>query len=252
MTIEARKIARVQDVPASHGWQWIKQGFALFRKAPLMWWVVLGLWFLAYLILRSVLGFFGEIAFALVYPALSAGLMRGCRALEAGEELEAAHIVAGFRNNFAQLITLGLITLAAGLLIGWVVSLIFPPDPENLKLLESPGADLRPVLPWLFQTMTVQLLASLPILMAMWFAPALLAFQKNMTAAHAVRWSFYACIANLGAFTFYGVISLGLFLLATIPLGLGLIVLIPTLVASTYSSYRDIFVEAAAAPLEGR
>jgi hypothetical protein len=246
----AQKIARVRDVPAAHGWLWVKQGFALFRKAPLMWWVVLGLWFLAYLILRGVLGFFGEIVFALVYPALSAGLMRGCRALEAGDDLQPAHIVAGFRSNFRELITLGLITLAAGLLIGWLVSLVFPPDPENLKLLESPGADLRPVLPWLLQTMAVQLLASLPILMAMWFAPALLAFQ-NMSAAHAVRWSFYACIANIGAFIFYGVISLGLFLLATIPLGLGLILLIPTLAASTYSSYRDIFVEAAGAPSEG-
>ena len=245
MTEDMQKLVRARDVPAKHGWLWIKQGFGLFRKAPLMWWVVLGLWFLAYLLLRGVLGVYGEIAFALAYPALSAGLMLGCRMLEEGEELEAAHIVAGFRKNFRQLLMLGLITLLAGLVIGWLVSLVFPPDPENIKLLETPGADLRPVLPWLLQTMTVQFIASLPILMAMWFAPALLVFQ-DMTAGHAIRWSFYACIANIGAFIVYGAASIGLFLLASIPLGLGLIVLIPVLVASTYSSYRDIFVESPA------
>lgn len=246
MPDDIQKIVRTRDVPADHGWLWIKQGFGLFRKAPMMWWVVLGLWFLAYLLLRGFLGMYGEIAFALAYPALSAGLMLGCRMLEEGEKPELAHVVEGFRKNLQQLLLLGLFTLLAGLVIGWLVSLVFPPDPENMKLLETPGADLRPVLPWLLQTMLVQFVVSLPILMAMWFAPALLVFQ-DMSAAHAVRWSLYACIANIGAFMVYAVACMGLFLLASLPLGLGLIVLIPVLVASTYSSYRDIFIEQPAA-----
>jgi len=249
MSEESQKKVTVADVPASHGWLWIRQGFALVRKAPLMWWVVLGLWFLGYLILRAVFGLYGEIAFALIYPALSAGLMLGCKALEEGEELEPAHIVAGFRRNVQQLLLLGIATLIIGLAIAWVVSLVLPPDPENVKLLDTPGADLRPVLPWLLQTMAVQFLASLPILMAMWFAPALLVFH-DMSAAHAIRWSFYACIANIGAFIVYGVASVGLFILASIPLGLGLIVLIPVLVASTYISYRDIFASSGTAKSE--
>ncbi|MBA2690334.1 MAG: hypothetical protein H0U63_06000 [Burkholderiales bacterium] len=240
---------RAQDVPANHGWLWIKQGFALFRKAPLMWWVILGLWFLTYRILKAFFGPSGEVAFALFYPTLSAGLMLGCRALETGEELEAAHLVAGFKNNFRQLLLLGSMTLVAGLLIGWLASLIVPADPETLKLLATPGADLRPALPWLLTLLAVQMTASIPVLMAVWFAPPLLVFHR-MSAIDAIRWSFYACIANIGAFTIYGVVSLGLTVLASLPLGLGLIVMIPTLVASTYSSYRDIFTETPAAPAE--
>lgn len=231
-----------QDVPANHGWTWIKQGFALFRKAPLMWWVILGLWFLGYLILKAVFGTLGEVAFGLVYPTLSAGLMQGCHALENGEELEPAHIVAGFKNNFGQLLVLGLLTLVAGLAIGWMIGQILPADPEKLKLLQTPGADLRPVLPWLLTLLALQMAVSIPIFMAIWFAPALLVFNQ-MSAIDAIRWSFYACIANIGAFTIYGLASFGLFIVASIPLGLGLIVMIPTLVASTYSSYRDIFSE---------
>jgi len=75
---------------------------------------------------------------------------------------------------------------------------------------------------------------------ALWFAPPLIVFH-GMPASHAIRWSVYAALSNAGAMIVYGVILMVLMILAWLPFGLGLFVLLPVLVISTYTSYRDIF-----------
>jgi uncharacterized membrane protein len=57
----------------------------------------------------------------------------------------------------------------------------------------------------------------------------------------AIRWSVYAAISNLGAMIVYGATLMGLFLAAIIPWGLGLLVVIPLMVISTYIGYREVF-----------
>ena len=53
--------------------------------------------------------------------------------------------------------------------------------------------------------------------------------------------SLSACFGNLGAFTVLGVPIYVLSLLALLPLGLGMIVLVPVLAGTLYASYRDVF-----------
>ena len=53
--------------------------------------------------------------------------------------------------------------------------------------------------------------------------------------------SFKACLYNVPAFTLYGVVFFVLGILATIPLGLGFLVLMPVLAASVYVAYLDCF-----------
>ncbi|MEN6587182.1 MAG: BPSS1780 family membrane protein, partial [Sulfuricella sp.] len=82
----------------------------------------------------------------------------------------------------------------------------------------------------------------LPLLMAYWFAPALVLFD-GLPAKQAMKLSFAACLRNVLPFTLYGVVGLVLFVLGSIPLGLGLLAVIPVLFAtSIYTAYRDIFV----------
>src|SRR5258706_6461449 len=130
---EAGAKVRSRDVPARHGWLWIRDGFRLFVRAPLMCWVAIALWCLLYLLLRGVLSVVGELLFAAIYPALSAGFMLGCQAIERGEELEFAHIVAGFRQPRAQLLKLGAITLALCPRPGALASLRAPPERGTLN-----------------------------------------------------------------------------------------------------------------------
>ena len=81
---------------------------------------------------------------------------------------------------------------------------------------------------------------------ALWFAPALLAFHEISTA-HAVRWSLYAALSSLGAMFTYGIALTVVFVAGALPWGLGLIVVIPVMLASTYTGYADVFEGAAPA-----
>lgn len=233
---------QARDVAANHGGAWLKDGFRLFLKAPLTWWLILGGWLIAYLVLAMLFDAVGAAAYLIVYPGLWAGVMLGCRALDQGRPLQLGHLVAGFKRNARQLLALGVITLVAGLALGTLANALFPIDPEAVELLQKRNADPAILLPLLGPHFTAMFAASLPIMVLTWFGPPLLAFH-DMSAVDAIRWSFYACVANMGAFTIYALIGFGLFVVALLPFGLGLLLLLPTLAASAYTSYKDIFID---------
>jgi len=102
-------------VSAGHGWQWIADGFSLFRKNPIIWITLILVLYIAFTVLVRVpiLG----IVIVLLMPVLLAGLMEGCRALETGQDLKITHLVCGFQKNTAHLVTLGGISLVGNLLV---------------------------------------------------------------------------------------------------------------------------------------
>jgi uncharacterized membrane protein len=95
-----------QRLKSRHGWEWIKQGYALFIKAPLLWIVLLFICMIAAVAISSV-PVVGEPLVSLLTPAVIVGLMVGCRALIQGGELELAHLFSGFKQHTSQLVTLG-------------------------------------------------------------------------------------------------------------------------------------------------
>jgi uncharacterized membrane protein len=80
---------------------------------------------------------------------------------------------------------------------------------------------------------------------ALWFAPPLIAFH-GMTTSHAIRWSAYAALANLGAMMVYGAVLLAIFFVGLLPWALGLLVVIPVMAISTFIGYREVFEPKAA------
>jgi uncharacterized membrane protein len=86
----------------------------------------------------------------------------------------------------------------------------------------------------------VALALLVPLLMAYWFAPALVVL-RNMTAMEAMKLSFVGCLRNIWPFLVFGVIAFVLTMIAMIPFGLGMLVLVPVLNASIYLGYKDIF-----------
>jgi uncharacterized membrane protein len=73
-----------------------------------------------------------------------------------------------------------------------------------------------------------------------WFAPALIVF-RHMGAVQAMKASFVGCLRNFVPFLIYGLVLLIPAVLATIPFALGWLVLGPLVVASIYTSYKDIY-----------
>ena len=88
---------------------------------------------------------------------------------------------------------------------------------------------------------------SIPLLMALWFAP-LLTFFHDIRPWPALRSSFLACVRNVLPLTVYGLAILAA-LVVLVPFGMslgfydaGLWLLAPVLVPSIYASYKDLYV----------
>ena len=81
---------------------------------------------------------------------------------------------------------------------------------------------------------------STPVMMAYWFAPPLIVLNGEEPIA-AMKKSFRACWVNVGATLVYGLIWIGLAIVASIPFGLGWIVLAPVMAGSWYASWRETF-----------
>lgn len=231
----------VRQVDGKQGWQWIVSGFLLFRRVPLVW-ILLCTTLLLIAATLALIPVAGQFIFTLLSPVFLAGLMIGCRTLERGGQLEMAHLLAGFHNTATPLITIGGIYLVGQVLIVGAAMLV---GGETMRDLLIAGRrvdenELQEVMSSSLSALLVALSLSIPLMMAAWFAPLLVIF-KNMTALEAMRISFFACVKNIVAFQIYGLILIVLTILATMPYGLGLFVLVPTLFASIYASYQDIF-----------
>jgi hypothetical protein len=231
----------VRQVDAKQGWQWIVTGFGLFRKIPLVW-IILCFTLMLIAFTLALIPMVGQFVFTLLSPVFLAGIMMGCKALEQGEGLEVSHLLAGFRSNPAPLITIGGIYLVGQILVLGVFMFVGGDVLMGL-LMEGKRVDeneLKSVSGDMLSASLVGLTLSIPLLMAAWFAPLLVIF-KGMPPLEAMRLSFFACLKNIIAFQIYAVILVVLTIIATVPYGLGLFVLVPTLFASIYTSYKDIF-----------
>ncbi len=225
-------------VDAGRGWEWIVSGFALFKKQPGMW----ILFFVVYAVFSILLGFvplLGGLVNMLLYPVFAAGMMLGCRALDTGGELEIEHFFAGFKRNTSNLMILGLLMLVA-LIVILVPAMLLVGGAGFFAGTHGGVAGYTALGMTMVLTMLVVLAASVPVYMALWFAPALVVF-RDMKPMEALKTSFLACLKNIVPFLLYGVIALALCVIAAIPFALGFVVLVPVLIASIYAAYRDIF-----------
>ena len=84
------------------------------------------------------------------------------------------------------------------------------------------------------------LLLFLPLVMAVWFAPALVVL-RGLEPWAAMKASFSGSLQNVLPFLIYGLIGIVLAVVATIPFALGWLVVGPMSIASIYTSYCDIF-----------
>jgi len=239
-------------VATGRGWQWIVEGFALYRKrAPV--WLALAVLLALLWIASLVLPVLGSLLFNLLSPVLFAGLMIGCRALEQGQDLKIMHLFAGFQGGqAAALVTLGGVYLVGTILVFGLV-LLNADVPKLTALLSKPGADvetLRAATRGLAFALLVGSAAYLPLLMLLWFAPLLVVFN-GLAPLLAMKLSFAACFRNTLPFLVYGASVLALWLAILLPAAFGaagavlvvalLVASIPVLFCSIYASYKDIF-----------
>jgi len=228
-------------VGAGQGWTWIADGFGLFKKAPGMW-IALVIVLFVILVVLAFIPLLGAVATFLLMPLFVGGLMLGCRALQSGGELELGHLFAGFKTHTANLIVLGALAIGGWIIVMLpVIAIVGAGTVFGMMRGDAAGAAAMGgsfVLAWL-----IAMALSIPIYMALWFAPALVVLRGHAPVA-AVKESFLGCLKNIVPFLIYGLVMLVLSIFATIPFLLGWLVLGPVAIASVYTAYRDIYGDA--------
>jgi uncharacterized membrane protein len=240
--LQGKFIPRGRVVAAGHGWTWIAQGWDLFKRQPGLW-IGISIVLFVILLVLAFIPLLGPLANAVLWPVLSAGLLLGCRALAEGGNLEFGHLFAGFRERFGTLVAVGAISFAISFAIGLLVAVVM-----GVGMFTMFGGGPGPgATPEALMTMTLAMLVMfallLPLMMALWFAPALVVFHER-GPVEAMQESFVGCLKNIVPFLVYGLIGLVFAILASIPVGLGWLLLGPVLIGSLYASYRDIYLEA--------
>lgn len=239
-------------VEAGRGWQWIVDGFMLFKKSPLIWIALIVALALLWIV-SFIIPLLGPLLFNLLSPVFFAGLMIGCRAVEDNEDLGIAHLFAGFRYA-GPLVTVGGVYLVGTIVVIGIVLLLTGGSvlPTVLSKSTADMEALASALRSMALAFAIGSAVYIPVLMLIWFAPLLVVFN-GLPPLEAMKLSFAACLKNMLPFLVYGLAILVLWFIASIPLLLGLLVLLPVLFCSVYASYKDIFAAAGspAAPTSG-
>jgi len=234
------EISGPNKVPASHGWRWLKGGFWHFRQNPFAWILALVAWTLASIGL-SWIPYAGSLLVTLISPLISAGFLVGAAAQEDGDDFRVEHLLAGLSHNPGQLVLLGVLYLVGVMVAGLVMGLGLFAVVAAMGALDNPEiVDAIVRGPLLLLGILFGLLLAVPLVMAYWFAPALVALD-GFSAVTAMKLSFQGCWKNVVPFLVYGILSFLFLLVGVLPVGLGLLVVLPLLIASLYVSYRDIY-----------
>jgi hypothetical protein len=260
---------------ARHGIAWLAQAYALFSRKRLPWIMLL----LTYYILLKLLlyvPYAGPYAISILKPVFAVGLLAAAWTQERGGTPQLSQLFQGFRANLGSLLPIGIFFVVGVTVAVFASSLV--DDGKLLDLLSNAGGamteeDFTAALAdgALQAGMLLSALLTIPILIATWWAPALVVFQ-NAGAGTALAVSFRAALANfrplaiyaLGVF-FYGAALPALFsgvlilLLHEPGLQIAKVLLMPygiflaaTLHISDYVSYRDVFhAGETLAPLSG-
>lgn len=233
-----------------HGWKWIKEGFGLFKLSPWLW---IGV-FLIYIIIAIVLSILplGSLLLNVVNPVLMAGLIYGAYELDQDRALKISNLFDGFKRNTGSLFAIGGLYLLGIILVVVVAMGIafatggFDVFSEILAASanggQAPAIDPQTIMSSFILPALIGMALMIPLMMSIWFSPALVILH-DMGAVEAMKRSFNGCIKNMFPYLWYGIIAMVLMIIGVIPLGLGLLIVLPVITIAIYTSYKDIFID---------
>lgn len=226
-------------VSAGRGITWLGGGYKLYRKSPLAWLGLTVIW-----IVLMGMAWMIPLANNLVQPLLFAGIATACLRLDTSNTVSLEDLFIGFKQQTGSLVLVGAISVSASLIIiiaAFLMGLSSVLSMAEMSKEAIAGGAAEDAILTLLALLFVVVTIMTPLAMAMWFSPILIIFHK-VPALEAMKLSFNACLYNMIPFLTYALATIPLLIIATIPLLLGYLILIPVLFASIYVSYKDIFL----------
>jgi uncharacterized membrane protein len=234
--------AGVRSVDAGRGLGWWTDAWALFLKNPGMW-IVLGLIMGIIFIVLAFIPFLGALALALLAPVFTASWMLTARKAAGGGTIEIGDLFVAFKSErMSSLIVLGALLLAVVFVLGLLMFLFGAGAALGVGAGASAGSagGMMAAAGLGLVMFLVSFVVGIVIAMAFWFAPGAV-ILSGMAPVDAIKASFAGSLKNIVPFILYAVIYLVAAIIASIPFGLGWLVLMPLLMLTIYVSYRDIF-----------
>ena len=193
----------MNSLPAQSGWQWIKEGFALFRKQPAE---VASLFFgyVLFMIGISIIPFLGQVLPVVLIPVFSMVFMQACAYIDKGEQVSLTLLPAAFRSRYLRrLLVLGVLYLLAMLGAVAASSLI-----DGGLFWQSMTGQIVPDEKMMRESdMTTAMMFAAaiyaPAAMAFWYAAPLIVWQ-DMSVSKALFYSFFSVLRAIKAFFIYG------------------------------------------------
>ncbi len=232
MLIEYKKVS------ASNGLSWFSCGWTIFKQNVLTW-ILMTVVFIV-LSLLGIIPLVGALIATLLMPVLSGGIMMAVDKSNHGERVTVSDLFLAFQDKqiMRRLLTIGAIGLAIMVLLTLLFgmgmgSMMMTMDPEHMQVSTHNMG-------WLGVMSLLSMLISLTWWMALMFAVPLVALNQAKPVP-ALKRSIRASLSNWLPLLIYGLIASLLLLVAIIPIGLGLLLVMPLLFCSVYCAFKDIF-----------
>jgi len=229
-----------RTVSAGRGAEWLMAGLRL-NFAQFVPWLLIGIVMVALMIVLSFIPLVNMVV-SVCIPAITGGVVLAVRKQLAGEVVEVGDLFSGFREKGGPLMLVGVLYLAVTfgvVLVAMVIGgigLFGAIASGGEGWLTGLGIGVVVVMA------LVAVLVGLAMYACIWLAPALVVFH-DVAPFEAMKRSFVVSMKNWLPLLVYGLLGMVFSVLALIPLGLGWLILMPAMMASTYFAYRDIFIE---------
>ncbi|HEX5127175.1 MAG TPA: BPSS1780 family membrane protein [Rhodocyclaceae bacterium] len=230
-----------RSVPAGNGAGWLAGGWEQFTQQPWRW---IGLTLLFVVLYLVTIIPYVKFAMYVVMPVITGGIVLACDRQRSTGKLKIGDLFSGFQNRTGPLLTVGALYVGLMILALIPVVLVVGLNVVVAAMSGSPHPGAGMVMPGIASILIgggISFVLYIMLCMAMWFAPALVVLQE-MSAAHAMKTSFAGCAKNILPGLIYVLVLIAAAIVATIPIGLGWFALVPTMFASVYAAYRDVYI----------
>jgi len=233
---------------ASRGVDWLAGGWRLFIRSPGLW-VGLTIIVFAIFLLLSLIPLVGTLAAQLLFPALVGGLIHGARELDQGRDLEVLHLFQAFvdRALTTPMLILGVVPVALAIMLILLMFMMLGGALGTGAVTGSEELVFGVLAAGSVTLGVVGFLLGVLAAAALLYAIPLVMFGRAEPLP-AIGASVQASLANILPLLVLGVLHFMLAVLASIPLGLGWLVLFPVTTGVMYTTYKEIYGEDVEAP----